>query len=122
MKKIFVLVHDPESIFKFDDNEVVIPFVVIEELDSLKKGHGEIALSARQALAYIDGLRASGKIALWARPLRTGAESGIGQGIDLPEHLSGDNKIIHTAFCFFCRADQKPSAGHPLRLYGSRSA
>lgn len=104
MKKIYVLdtnvlIHDPKSIFKFEDNEVVIPFVVVEELDSLKKGHGEIALSARQALRYIDGLRACGKIAL-GTPLENGGRVRIGQGIDLPEHLSGDNKIIQTALSF----------------------
>ena len=44
MKKTFVidtnvLIHDPESIFRFEDNDVVIPITVIEELDDLKKGH-----------------------------------------------------------------------------------
>jgi len=43
MKKTFVLdtnvlIHDPECIYKFEDNDVVIPISVIEELDSLKKG------------------------------------------------------------------------------------
>src|SRR5271157_5165760 len=67
MKKIFVLdtnvlIHDPTSIYKFDNNDVTIPFVVIEELDSLKKGRGEIAASARQALRIIDELREKGSL------------------------------------------------------------
>ena len=62
MRKIFVLdtnvlIHDPNSIFSFDEHDVVIPFVVLEELDRLKKGHGEIAASARAALRIIDQLR-----------------------------------------------------------------
>ncbi|RPJ38396.1 MAG: hypothetical protein EHM27_11245, partial [Deltaproteobacteria bacterium] len=120
MKKIFVLdtnvlIHDQESIFKFDENDVVIPFVVIEELDSLKKGHGEIALSARQALAHIDGLRASGKIAL-STPLENGGQIRIGQGVDLPEHLSGDNKIIHTALSFL-RTDKSIRRPSPSSIW-----
>jgi len=67
MKKTFVLdtnvlIHDPHSIFKFDNNDIVIPFVVIEELDKLKKGHGEIAYSARHALRILDSLREKGSI------------------------------------------------------------
>lgn len=68
MKKIFVLdtnvlLHDPECIFKFEDNDIVIPITVIEELDKLKKGHGDIPYSARQALRIIDNLREKGNIA-----------------------------------------------------------
>lgn len=42
MRKTFVLdtnvlIHDPESIFKFEENDVIIPMIVIEELDRLKK-------------------------------------------------------------------------------------
>ena len=37
-----VLIQDPEAIFKFYDNEVVIPDIVIEELDKLKKKSGDI--------------------------------------------------------------------------------
>jgi len=33
-----VLIHDPESIFHFQENEVIIPFEALEELDKLKNG------------------------------------------------------------------------------------
>lgn len=60
-RKIFVmdtnvLIHDPEAIFHFEDNDVVIPMMVIEELDQLKKGNGDIPYSARSALKNISGL------------------------------------------------------------------
>lgn len=55
-----MLIHDPNSIFSFDKHDVVIPFVVLEELDRLKKGHGEIASSARDVLRIIDRLREKG--------------------------------------------------------------
>ena len=49
MKKIFVLdtnvlIHDPEAVLHFDDNDVVLPITVIEELDKLKKGKDEILI------------------------------------------------------------------------------
>ena len=45
MEKIYVidtnvLVHDPEALLRFEDNEIVLPIAVIEELDGLKRGHG----------------------------------------------------------------------------------
>jgi predicted ribonuclease YlaK len=36
-----VLLHDPDSIFSFQDNKVVIPMTVVEELDSFKKSNDE---------------------------------------------------------------------------------
>lgn len=37
-----VLVHDPSSIRQFKDNEVVIPLIVLEELDGLKRNSDEV--------------------------------------------------------------------------------
>ncbi len=105
-RKIFVLdtnvlIHDPNSIFSFDEHDVVIPFVVLEELDRLKKGHGDIAASARAALRIIDQLRERG-------PLTSGIEIGTGGSLYIGTALSSaaatfmdgvleDNKIIKTA-------------------------
>lgn len=57
-----VLLQDPYSIFSFDDNEVVIPAVVLEEVDSKKRYMDEIGRNARHVSRLIDGLRASGKL------------------------------------------------------------
>lgn len=67
MKKIFVLdtnvlLHDPQAIFAFEDNDVVIPIVVIEELDKFKKGMDEISRNARQVSRILDGYRQKGKL------------------------------------------------------------
>ena len=45
-----VLVHDPTSILNFDEHHVVIPIIVLEELDSLKSGRHSIAADCRQAI------------------------------------------------------------------------
>jgi PhoH-like ATPase len=57
-----VLLQDPYSIFSFQDNEVVIPAVVLEEVDSKKRYMDEIGRNARHVSRLIDGLRASGKL------------------------------------------------------------
>jgi PhoH-like ATPase len=49
-----ILIHDPESLFSFEDNNVCIPLVVIQELDGLKKEYGEIGRNAREAIRNID--------------------------------------------------------------------
>ena len=44
-----VLIQDPDSIFKFEDNNVVLSGTTIDELDRLKKYQGEVGYSARKA-------------------------------------------------------------------------
>lgn len=51
-----VLLHDPDAIQKFGDNEVVMPLVVLEELDKLKKFTDELGKNARQIIRFIDSL------------------------------------------------------------------
>ena len=57
-----VLLQDPYSIFSFEANEVVIPAVVLEELDSKKRYMDEIGRNARQVSKLIDGFREKGKL------------------------------------------------------------
>lgn len=79
-KRIFVLdssvlMHDPVAIFKFQEHDIYIPMMVLEELDASKKGHSEVAQNARQASRFFDDL------------IRHNAEADdyqdITQGIDL---------------------------------------
>lgn len=67
MSKIFVLdtnvlLQDPYSIFSFSDNDVVIPAVALEEVDSKKRYMDEIGRNARQISRLIDNLREAGKL------------------------------------------------------------
>ncbi len=66
-KKIFildtnVLIHSPQALFAFQENRVVIPIVVIEEIDQFKKGVDEKSRNARQIGRYLDALRSKGKL------------------------------------------------------------
>jgi len=48
--------HDPTAIFRFDEHDVFLPMMVLEELDANKKGMSEAARNARQASRFIDEL------------------------------------------------------------------
>lgn len=59
MKKKFVLdtnviLHDSSCIFHFEDNDIVIPITVIEELDAFKRGHDQIHFNAREFVRFLD--------------------------------------------------------------------
>lgn len=122
MKKVFVLdtnvlIHDPASIFKFENNDIVIPFTVIGELDGHKKGRGEIAASARQALRSIDELREVGSLSSGIR-MATGGMVSVSlpapnSSRKLPGNGAEDNQIIKTALSIAENgtADDK---GHPV--------
>ena len=44
-----VLMHDPSSLFRFEEHDIFLPMVTLEELDNNKKGLTEVARNARQA-------------------------------------------------------------------------
>lgn len=52
-----VLLHDPQAIFKFEDNNLIIPIFVIEEIDNFKKETTERGRNARRVARYLDELR-----------------------------------------------------------------
>ncbi|HVS69756.1 MAG TPA: PhoH family protein [Phycisphaerae bacterium] len=57
-----VLLHNPNSLFAFADNHVIIPFDVLEELDKFKKDSTDVGRSARTAIRHIDTLREKGTL------------------------------------------------------------
>lgn len=100
-----VLLHDPTSIFAFEDNEVVIPLAVIEELDTFKTSDNENGKNARIVIRTIDELRANGNIQTGI-PLRNNGSLRI--EIDRNEYIAPlleqklpDNKIIGVAL--YCK-------------------
>lgn len=57
-----VLIHDPRSIFKFQDNTVYIPIFVLEELDKIKGESSLRGKSSREACRILDDLRCQGSL------------------------------------------------------------
>jgi PhoH-like ATPase len=67
MKKTFVLdtnvlLHDPMALFQFEDNDVVLPITIIEELDRFKKQPEVTGRNARQTSRTLDQLREQGSL------------------------------------------------------------
>jgi len=87
-----VLLHDPSSLTSFEDNRVVIPLPVIEELDKFKTRHDELGRNSREVIRRIDELRTRGS-------LRDGVT--LGNAADGKESgslriLTGGRKTDHT--------------------------
>ena len=107
MKKTFVLdtnvvLHNAECIESFDDNDVVLPMAVIEELDNFKKQSTELGRNARQAIRRIDSLRKSGNLRDGV-PLPNGGRLQIlSRTLDLKTSVFNvdipDNHILHLAY------------------------
>src|SRR6185369_7179326 len=57
-----VLIHNPNALESFEDNVVVIPLGVIEELDTFKKYQDENGRNAREVARMLDNLRKKGKL------------------------------------------------------------
>ncbi|MDP3139103.1 MAG: PIN domain-containing protein, partial [Burkholderiaceae bacterium] len=51
-----VLLHDPMSLFRFEEHDIFLPMIVLEELDAHKKGMTEVARNGRQASRTLDAL------------------------------------------------------------------
>jgi PhoH-like ATPase len=67
MKKIYVLdtnvlLQDPNAVFAFEDNDIIIPAIVLEEIDSKKRLADEIGRNARFVSRLLDGFRNQGKL------------------------------------------------------------
>ena len=56
-----VLLHDPTCLFRFEEHDVFLPMMTLEELDSHKKGMSEVARSARQVSRTLDSLVATAR-------------------------------------------------------------
>lgn len=109
MKKNYVLdtnilLHDPYAIFRFDDNNVVIPIYVIEEVDQFKREGSERGRNARQVVRLLDELRESGGSLSKGVPLKNGGFLQVAVPKERPELPSAidkaamDNAILQTAF------------------------
>jgi PhoH-like ATPase len=110
-QKIFVLdtnvlIHNPQSLFSFAEHRVVIPIVVIEEIDQFKKGVDEKSRNARQIGRYLDSLRSKGSLQEGV-PTATGGIIQVTVNRDVTDTAAklffldrNDNLIIGTALYF----------------------
>ena len=106
MKKTFVLdtnvlLHDPRAMFSFEDNNVVIPIYVVEEIDNFKKELSELGRNARQVSRYLDSLRDEGSLAAGVRLDQGGLLTVVTTSRTLPPEVTTnrgqDSKILSVA-------------------------
>jgi PhoH-like ATPase len=102
-----VLLHDPMCLFRFEEHDIFLPMIVLEELDGHKKGMTEVARNARQTSRSLDALAATsgGDIGNGLRLSATGHSDARGKlffqtqslGYTLPTSLpqgKADNQIL----------------------------
>ena len=96
-----VLLHDPRAMFSFEDNDVVIPIYVVEEIDSFKKDLSELGRNARQVSRYLDQLRDDGSLSVGVKLDRGGTLRVATTHKTLPANVSTDrgqdSKILAVA-------------------------
>ncbi len=74
-----ILMHDPSCLFRFQEHDIFIPMMVLEELDKNKRGHSDVAQSARQASRFLE-------------ECVTGAsQTEIENGLPLPSPINSEN-------------------------------
>lgn len=71
-----VLMHDPAALFRFQEHDIFLPMMVLEELDNNKRGPSEVARNARQASRFMEEL------------MRGGLEQGMEAGLKLPTSVN----------------------------------
>jgi len=99
-----VLLHDPHAVFRFQENTILIPITVIEEIDRFKKDMNETGRNAREISRILDDLRKQGSLASGVS-LESGGTLRValmnGEMLSqLPHELSeqrGDNRILAVA-------------------------
>jgi PhoH-like ATPase len=80
-----VLMHDPTSMFRFEEHDVFLPMIVLEELDAAKKGLTEVSRNVRQVSRFIGDLMNSHGTG----QLEDGLELQIPDGLELPDNKHG---------------------------------
>jgi PhoH-like ATPase len=103
-----VLMHDPAALFRFDEHDIHLPMVVLEELDAGKKGMSESARNVRQVSRFIDQMIAGAD------------KSHIDHGIEIPgEHRGNGSGPGKPGRLFFQTRPNQPLL--PDTLPGSRA-
>lgn len=122
MKKYYildtnVLLHDPNAIKHFGDNEIIIPMVVIEELDNFKTSSDERGKNARLIARELDALRQRGKLGKGVKLDNGGVlKVEFPKENKLPSQISfhkADNEILNVAYCYF-REQENKTAKKPV--------
>ena len=97
-----VLLHDPSALYKFKDNNVIIPIYVVEEIDKFKRDLSELGRNAREVSRSLDGYREENGSLTEGVPLENGGMLRVMfTQKELPRELMNqhltDNRILALA-------------------------
>jgi PhoH-like ATPase len=94
-----VLLHNPNALFAFADNHVVIPMMVLEELDKFKSANNELGSNSREVARALDRLRGTGSLRDGIRTPQGGLVQVVIPCDELAGMLPGinDNRILGCA-------------------------
>jgi PhoH-like ATPase len=96
-----VLLHDPGSIYAFEDNNVIVPIYAIEEIDQFKRDVSELGRNARLIARYLDAFRAEGPLAEGVPLPNGGTIRVMFTNRELPKSMGNgnvmDNRILAVA-------------------------
>jgi PhoH-like ATPase len=93
-----VLMHDPTAIFRFEEHDVYLPMIVLEELDAHKKGLSEANRNVRQVSRFLDDM------------MRETTKEQIDHGLPLPNEYSGNHGQKASTGRLFFQTRQLPHA------------
>jgi PhoH-like ATPase len=102
-----VLLHNPDSLLHFEDNDVIIPIYVIEELDTFKRDNSELGRNARHAARHLDRLRHAGSL-MEGVPLENGGTLRVAfTDRRLPAELQMSNTVDNMILAVAVETQQK---------------
>ena len=104
-----VLMHDPTAIFRFEEHDVYLPMIVLEELDAHKKGLSEASRSVRQVSRFLDDM------------MRGVTKEQIDRGLQLPSGYSGNHGKKSSTGRLYFQTRQLTSTLLPDSLPGQSS-
>jgi PhoH-like ATPase len=90
-----VVLHDPNALLNFADNNVLIPIEVIEEIDRFKRESSELGQNARTVSRMLDGFRGDGSLSEGVK-LPTGGKLKIAFQKNGYNHANGDSHILNS--------------------------
>ncbi|HMO50504.1 MAG TPA: PhoH family protein [Kiritimatiellia bacterium] len=105
-----VLLHDPNALYQFQDNEVVVPLKVIEEIDRFKRDQTELGRNARQVSRMLDEIRGRGNLSQGVA-LPGGGDLRIAFPGDRHRYAEGataDDQILHLSMLMKETDDKVP--------------
>ena len=103
-----VLIHDPTALFRFQEHDVYLPMIVIEELDNSKKGLSEVARNTRQASRFLNEI------------LVDSTQAQIEAGLLIPHYPANDSAKLRPTGKLFLQTEILPTT-LPGKLPGDKA-